>query len=46
MKPGDIVTIGDSPGRVRAMNTRYISVTGSDGREFLIPNENLVTERW
>ena len=45
VKPGDIVTIGDSHGQVRAMNTRYISVTGNDGREFLIPNEKLVTER-
>lgn len=45
VKPGDIVTIGESHGQVRAMNTRYISVTGNDGREFLIPNEKLVTER-
>jgi small-conductance mechanosensitive channel len=45
VKPGDIVTIGDSHGKVRAMNTRYISVSGNDGREFLIPNEKLVTER-
>ena len=45
VKPGDIVTIGDDHGRVRAMNTRYISVTGNDGREVLIPNEKLVTER-
>ena len=45
VKPGDIVTIGDSHGQVRAMNTRYISVTGNDGREYLIPNEKLVTER-
>jgi small-conductance mechanosensitive channel len=45
VKPGDIVTIGESHGRVRAMNTRYISVSGNDGREFLIPNEKLVTER-
>jgi small-conductance mechanosensitive channel len=45
VKPGDIVTIGDSHGQVRAMNTRYISVSGNDGREFLIPNEKLVTER-
>jgi small-conductance mechanosensitive channel len=45
VKPGDIVTIGESHGQVRAMNTRYISVSGNDGREFLIPNEKLVTER-
>ena len=45
VKPGDIVTIGDSHAKVRAMNTRSISVSGNDGREFLIPNEKLVTER-
>lgn len=45
VKPGDLVTIGDSHGQVRAMNTRYISVSGNDGREFLIPNEKLVTEK-
>lgn len=45
VKPGDLVTVGDSHGQVRAMNTRYISVSGNDGREFLIPNEKLVTER-
>jgi small-conductance mechanosensitive channel len=45
VKPGDLVTIGDSHGQVRAMNTRYISVSANDGREFLIPNEKLVTER-
>lgn len=45
VKPGDLVTIADSHGRVSAMNTRYISVSGNDGREYLIPNEKLVTER-
>jgi small-conductance mechanosensitive channel len=45
VKPGDLVTIGDSTGRISAMKTRYISVAAGDGREFLIPNENLVTQR-
>lgn len=45
VKPGDLVTIGDSFGRVSAMNTRYISVAAGDGREFLIPNEDLVTQK-
>jgi small-conductance mechanosensitive channel len=45
VKPGDLVTIGDSFGRVSAMNTRYISVSAGDGREFLIPNEDLVTQK-
>jgi small-conductance mechanosensitive channel len=45
IKPGDVVTVGDSFGWVTAMNTRYISVVTRDGREVLIPNEDLVTQR-
>ncbi|MBR2117942.1 MAG: mechanosensitive ion channel [Afipia sp.] len=45
VKPGDFITIGDSSGKISAMNTRYISVAAGDGREILIPNEDLVTQR-
>mgnify|MGYP001077242823 CR=1 FL=1 len=45
VKPGDLVTIGDSAGRINAMNTRYISLAAGDGREILIPNEDLVTQK-
>lgn len=45
VKPGDLVTIGELSGRISAMNTRYISVAAGDGREFLIPNEDLVTQK-
>ena len=45
VKPGDLVTIGDSSGRISAMNTRYISIAAGDGREFLIPNEDLITQK-
>jgi small-conductance mechanosensitive channel len=45
VKPGDLVTIGDSTGRISAMKTRYISVSAGDGREFLIPNEDLITQK-
>ena len=45
VKPGDLVTIGDSSGRISAMNTRFISVAAGDGREFLIPNEDLITQK-
>jgi small-conductance mechanosensitive channel len=45
VKPGDLVTIGDNSGRISAMKTRYISVAAGDGRVFLIPNEDLVTQR-
>jgi small-conductance mechanosensitive channel len=45
VKPGDLVTIGDSTGRISAMKTRYISVAAGDGREFLIPNEDLIIQK-
>jgi small-conductance mechanosensitive channel len=45
VKPGDLVTIGDSTGRINEMKTRYVSVAAGDGREFLIPNEDLVTQK-
>jgi small-conductance mechanosensitive channel len=45
VKPGDLVTIGDNSGRISTMNTRYISVAAGDGREFLIPNEDLITQK-
>src|SRR4030088_2849791 len=45
VKPGDLVTIGESSGRISAMKTRYISVAAGDGREYLIPNEDLVTQK-
>src|SRR5258706_426161 len=45
VKPGDLITIGDSTGRINEMKTRYISVAAGDGREFLIPNEDLVTQK-
>jgi small-conductance mechanosensitive channel len=45
VKPGDLVTVGDNFGRVSAMNTRYISVAAGDGREFLVPNEDLITQK-
>jgi small-conductance mechanosensitive channel len=45
VKPGDLITVGDYFGRISSMNTRYISVAAGDGREFLIPNEDLVTQK-
>jgi small-conductance mechanosensitive channel len=45
IKPGDVITVGDSYGWVSAMNTRCIAVVTRDGREVLIPNEDLVTQR-
>jgi len=45
IKPGDVITVGDNFGWVTNMGARYTSVVTRDGREFLIPNEDFVTQR-
>ncbi len=45
IKPGDVITVGNSFGWVDSMGARYTSVVTRDGREFLIPNEDFVTQR-
>jgi small-conductance mechanosensitive channel len=45
IKPGDVISVGDNFGWVDAMGARYTSVVTRDGREFLIPNEDFVTQR-
>jgi small-conductance mechanosensitive channel len=45
IKPGDVISVGDSFGWVDSMGARYTSVVMRDGREFLIPNEDFVTQR-
>ena len=45
IKPGDLISVGDQVGLVVTMGARYTSVDTRDGREYLIPNEDLVTQR-
>jgi len=45
IKPGDVISIGDDIGWVSEINARYTLVTMRDGRETLVPNEDLVTQR-
>jgi small-conductance mechanosensitive channel len=45
IKPGDVITVGESFGWIGTMGARYTSVVGRDGREYLIPNEDFVTQR-
>jgi small-conductance mechanosensitive channel len=45
IKPGDVISVGENFGWVDAMGARYTSVVTRDGREILIPNEDLVTQR-
>ena len=45
IKPGDVITVGEHFGWVANMGARYTSVDMKDGRELLVPNEDLVTQR-
>jgi small-conductance mechanosensitive channel len=45
IKPGDVIEIDNTYGSVIALNARYASVQTRDGKEFLIPNEDLITQR-
>ena len=45
IKPGDVISVGESFGWVESMGARYTAVVTRDGREFLIPNEDFVTQR-
>jgi small-conductance mechanosensitive channel len=45
IKPGDVVEIDGTYGSVSTLNARYVSVLTRDGKEYLIPNEDLITQR-
>jgi small-conductance mechanosensitive channel len=45
IKPGDVITVGDTFGTINSMSARYVSVIARDGREYLIPNEDLITNQ-
>lgn len=45
IKPGDVIEVGQTYGRVNAMGARYASVITRDATEFLIPNEDLITQQ-
>ena len=45
IKPGDVIAVGETYGRVASLGARYVSIVARDGREFLIPNEDLVTQQ-
>ena len=45
IKPGDVITVGDTYGRINELAARYASVISRDGKEYLIPNEDLITSQ-
>ncbi len=45
IKPGDVITVDETFGWINKLNARYVSVITRDGREYLIPNEDLITNQ-
>lgn len=49
IKPGDVITIGETFGRVTSLGARYVSMRTRDGIEHLIPNNHFINngvENW
>ena len=44
IKPGDVIVVGQSFGHVTKIGVRAVSIVTRDGKEHLIPNENLMTQ--
>jgi small-conductance mechanosensitive channel len=44
IKPGDVIVVGESFGHVSKIGVRAVSILTRDGKEHLIPNENLMTQ--
>ncbi len=45
IKPGDVIEVGSTYGSVTYLGARYTAVRGRDGKEYLIPNENLIANQ-
>lgn len=45
IKPGDVIEIGGTYGRIESMGARYVAVITRDKTEYLIPNEDLITSQ-
>lgn len=45
IKPGDVIEIGETYGWINKLAARYTSVVTRDGTEFLIPNEDMITQQ-
>ena len=43
IKPGDVISLEETFGWINSLGARYVSITTRDGKEFLIPNEDLIT---
>jgi len=44
IKPGDVISVGETFGQVNKIGVRAVSIVTRDGKEYLIPNELLMTQ--
>ncbi len=45
VKPGDVISVGQTYGWINTLGARYASVVTRDGTEYLIPNEDIITQQ-
>lgn len=45
IKPGDVIELQDTYGWINTLGARFVSVITRDGKEHLIPNEDLITQK-
>ncbi len=45
IKPGDVISLGDTFGWIESLSARYVSVKTREGLEYLIPNEQLIANQ-
>jgi small-conductance mechanosensitive channel len=45
VKPGDVISVGETYGWIKTLGARYASVVTRDGTEYLIPNEDIITQQ-
>lgn len=45
IKPGDVIEVGGTHGSVTSLGGRYTTLRARDGKEYLIPNETLITNQ-
>jgi small-conductance mechanosensitive channel len=43
IKPGDVISYGNTYGTVKALHTRHVVIRTRDGLDIIVPNENLLT---
>ena len=45
VKPGDVISIGNTYGTINKLGARFVSVISRNGIEYLIPNDELVSQQ-